>query len=82
LKLKNKARREQIKAQADFEMGEKFPFPNGYSAKKQLARLEKELKEGRMPPKTRETFHLGAPLSDKDRKALLDWIDSQKKRVR
>ena len=48
---------------------------------KQLKHLEKELTKKMMPPDDQAKLGLGAPLSDKNRKILLDWVAQQKKLV-
>jgi hypothetical protein len=63
----------------DFTMDEKFPFPADKSVSKQLKHLENELTQHTMPPKEQVKFGLGLPLSDKNRKLLLDWVIQQKK---
>lgn len=63
----------------DFPMGDQFPFPDEEPAAKQLKHLEKELSKGLMPPEAQAKLRLGLPLSDKNRKILLNWVDQQKK---
>ncbi|HXL72710.1 MAG TPA: heme-binding domain-containing protein [bacterium] len=60
-------------------MGDKFPFPDDDPASKQLKHLEKELSKGFMPPEAQAKLTLGLPLSDKNRKLLLDWVAQEKK---
>ncbi len=62
----------------DFTMDEKFPFPADKSVTKQLKHLEKELTQHNMPPDSQSKLGLGLPLSDKNRKILLDWIAQEK----
>jgi len=62
-------------------MGDKFPFPDEDPAAKQLKHLEKELTKRMMPPGDQAKLGLGLPLSDKNRKILLDWVAQQKKLV-
>ena len=63
----------------DFPMGDQFPFPDEEPVAKQLKHLEKELSKGLMPPEAQAKLGLGLPLSDKNRKILLNWVDQQKK---
>ena len=60
-------------------MGDKFPFADDDPAAKQLKHLEKELSKGFMPPEAQAKLKLGLPLSNKNRKILLDWVAQQKK---
>jgi len=60
-------------------MGDKFPFTDEDPEAKQLKHLEKELTKQMMPPDAQATLGLGLPLSDKNRKILLDWVAQQKK---
>jgi hypothetical protein len=60
-------------------MGDKFPFPTEQNAGKQLHHLEKVLSKGFMPPESQAKLGLGLPLSDKDRKVLLNWVAQQQK---
>jgi len=62
-------------------MGDKFPFADEDPAAKQLKHLEKELTKKMMPPDDQAKLGLGLPLSDKNRKILLDWVAQQKKLV-
>ncbi len=62
-------------------MGDKFPFADEDPAAKQLKHLEKELTKGFMPPKAQAKLSLGLPLSDKNRKILLDWVAQEKKKA-
>jgi hypothetical protein len=62
-------------------MGDKFPFADDDPAAKQLKHLEKELTKQMMPPEAQAKLGLGLPLSDKNRKILLDWVAQQKKLV-
>ncbi len=62
----------------DFSMSETFPFNNDEPLAKQIKHLEKEISKGFMPPDEQAKYHLGAPLSDKDRKTLLDWVAQEK----
>jgi hypothetical protein len=59
-------------------MGDKFPFPSDDPAGKQLKHMEKELSKQLMPPKSQAKLGLGLPLSDKNRKILLDWVAQEK----
>lgn len=59
-------------------MGDKFPFADEDPAAKQLKHLEKELTKSLMPPEAQAKLGLGLPLSDKNRKILLDWVHQQK----
>jgi len=63
----------------DFPMGDQFPFPDAESVAKQLKHLDKELSKNLMPPEAQAKLGLGLPLSDKNRKILLNWVDQQKK---
>lgn len=74
-----KIRKEAAKAQGDFEMGSQFPFSNELTAKKQLDHLAKELKEKKMPPESQKKLGVGLPLSDGNRKVLLEWVVQEKK---
>lgn len=74
-----KMRKESFKAQGDFEMNERFPFPNDNPAHKQLDFLEKEIKEKKMPPESRKKLGIGVSLSDTDRRILLKWVAQEKK---
>ncbi len=60
-------------------MGSQFPFPDDQPVAKQLKHLEKVLTKSFMPPDSQAKLGLGLPLSDKNRKILLDWVAEQKK---
>jgi hypothetical protein len=62
-----------IKAQKHFPMADTFPFPDSDDLKDDLKTFSKSLRKGWMPPALQRTLHLGQPLSDKDKKTLLDW---------
>jgi hypothetical protein len=79
--LAKKIKKEVSDGTEDFPMGRQFPFPDDESTATQLKHLEKELSKGLMPPEAHEKLGLGQPLSDPNRKILLNWIDQQKKTV-
>jgi hypothetical protein len=58
----------------DFQMGPQFPFPNKNPVQKQLALMERELIHHTMPKDVPKEWNLATPLSESDRKILLDWI--------
>jgi hypothetical protein len=62
-------------------MGDKFPFVDDDPADKQLKHLQKELSKGFMPPRSQAETGLGLPLSDKNRKILLDWVAQEQKNL-
>jgi hypothetical protein len=71
--LKKKADKTIAKAQKEFSMAETFPFPASDEPKDDLKDIVKSLQKGWMPPKSQKKLGLGQPLSDQDKKALLDW---------
>lgn len=77
--LKKKADKTIAKAQSDYPMGDTFPFPGSQDPKKDLKDFVKEIQKGKMPPKSQKVFGLGSPLSDSDKKALLDWAAGARK---
>lgn len=79
--LKKKAIKVIAKAQKEFTMSEIFPFPESDSPKDDLKDISKSLQKGWMPPKSQKTLNLGRPLSDQDKKALLDWASRTKKAI-
>lgn len=79
--LKKKADKMIAKAQKNFLMGETFPFPESDSPLDDLKDISKSLKKGWMPPKSQKAMNLGQPLSDQDKKTLLDWVDRAKQEL-
>jgi len=77
--LKKKADKMIAKAQKNFLMAETFPFPESDDPKDDLKDISKSLQKGWMPPKSQKKMNLGQPLSDPDKKALLDWAARAKK---
>jgi hypothetical protein len=72
--LRKKALKTVIMAQREFPMAETFPFPDSDDTPEDLKLLAKTLKKGLMPPKDQKQFNYGAPLAEKDKKILLDWV--------
>lgn len=56
------------------EMGKQFPFPDDRTPQKQMDKMEKKLRRRQMPPETGKKLGLGDPLSEENRRLLLDWI--------
>ncbi len=79
--LKKKADKIIAKAQKEFNMAQTFPFPESDSPKDDLKDIYKSLQKGWMPPKSQKTLNLGQPLSDKDKKVLLDWASRTQKAI-
>jgi hypothetical protein len=73
-----KIKKEVGHALENLTMGDKFPFVDEDPAAKQLKHLDKELTKELMPPDDQEKLGLGLPLSDKNRKILLDWVAQEK----
>jgi hypothetical protein len=61
------------------EMGEKFPFPDDRTPQKQMDKLEKVLRRDLMPPDNQKKLGLGSPLTETDRRILMDWISQLRK---
>jgi hypothetical protein len=59
-----------------------FPFPNGDSPKGDLKDMVKALQKVWMPPKEQKSLNLGHPLSDGDKKILLDWASKTLKEIK
>ncbi len=73
-----KVKKEVGHALENLTMGDKFPFVDEDSPAKQLKHLDKELTKQMMPPDDQDKLGLGLPLSDKNRKILLDWVAQEK----
>jgi hypothetical protein len=74
LNVLKKIQKELKDSTDDFQMGLRLPFPNGTPVQKQLTLMERELRRHTMPPDAQKKLNLGNPLSDSDRKFLLDWV--------
>lgn len=73
-----KIKKEVGDAMDHLTMGDRFPFVDEDSPAKQLKHLNKELTKEMMPPDDQGKLGLGLPLSDKNRKILLDWVTQEK----
>ncbi len=77
-----KALKELHDAQADFQMGPAFPFPNRAAPPKQLQELKEQVQGKWMPPGTWTKLGWGQPITDAQRKQLLDWIAQEQKSLK
>ena len=77
--LRKKATKVINKAQGMLQMEARFPFSKDEDPKQDLKDMSKALKKGWMPPEAQKKFNLGSPLSDVDRKTLLDWVAKSRK---
>lgn len=71
--LRDKAQKSIAKAQKEFPMNGKFPFPVSRYAQANLKDFYDSLRKNLMPPKEQKDLGLGRPLSDEDRQALMEW---------
>jgi hypothetical protein len=71
--LKKQTDKAIAQAEKEFPIGETFPFPGILKLKADLKEFLNSLKKNSMPPKSQKSLNLGQPLSDQDKKTLLDW---------
>jgi len=77
--LRKKSKKVIDSAHDMLQMEERFPFSGDTNPKQDLRDMSKALKKGWMPPEEQKKFNLGSPLSDADRKTLLDWVAKSRK---
>jgi hypothetical protein len=80
--LEKKIKKEAGDGVEALTMGDKFPFASDDSPAKQLKHLEKLISRQKMPPRSQSELGLGLPLTDKNRKVLLDWIAQENTNLR
>jgi hypothetical protein len=76
--LKKKVKKVIDSAQAMLQMEDQFPFSGDDNPKQDLKDMAKALKKGWMPPEEQKKFNLGTPLSETDKKILLNWVEKSR----
>ena len=71
--MRDRAQKSIAKAQKEFPMNGKFPFPVSIYPKADLKDFYTSLNKNIMPPKEQKDLGLGKPLGEEEKKALLDW---------
>jgi hypothetical protein len=80
--LRKKIKKTINSAQAMLQIEEHFPFSGDDNPKQVLKDMSKALKKGWMPPEEQKKFNLGTPLSNADKKIILDWLENSRKALK